>query len=96
MLVDSPKFGDTIVKTGIQMQINEMGGFSRFMAKVFYGSDNLNWEKVRTTEAGKKAEQYIKENVILPKFEGKSMTPKELEKINEEAERLVKEAVKKY
>ncbi len=96
MLVDSPKFGDTIVKTGIQMQINEMGGFSRFMAKIFYGSDNLNWEKVRTSEAGKKAEQYIKENVLLPKFEGRTLTPKEIEKINEEAERLVKEAVKKY
>lgn len=96
MLIMSPRFGDQIVKAGIQKQIDNMGFLTKTFAKVLYGKDNLVWEKVRTSEAGLAAEAYIKEKVLLPKFNGTIMSPEEEKKVNAEAERLVTEAVKKY
>jgi hypothetical protein len=96
MLVNSPNFGDQIIKSSIQNKINDMGGMTRFFAKVFYGSSSLNWEKVRTTIDGKAAEDFIREKVLLPKFQGKPLSKKDEEKIMAEAEKLVKAAVKNY
>lgn len=96
MLIMSPRFGDQIVKSGIQKQIDNMGFLTKTFAKVLYGKDNLVWEKVRMSDAGKAAEAYIKENVLLPKFSGKPMSPEEEKRVNAEAEKLVTEAVKKF
>lgn len=96
MLVYSPNFGDQIIKSNIQNKINDMGGMTKFFAKVFYGSSSLNWEKVRTTSDGKAAEEFIREKVLLPKFQGKPLSKKDEDKIMSEAEKLVKTAVKNY
>lgn len=96
MLIMSPRFGDQIVKSGIQKQIDNMGFLTKTFAKVLYGKDNLVWEKVRTSEAGQAAEAFIKEKVLMPKFTGTMLSPEEEKKVNDEAERLVTEAVKKY
>lgn len=96
MLVFSPHFGDQIIKTSIQNQINNMGGMTRFFAKAIYGKSSLDWEKVRTTEKGKGAEDFIKENILMPKFKGQVRSASEDKKINEEAEKRVKAAVKSY
>lgn len=96
MLVYSPNFGEEIIKTSVQNKINDMGGFTRFFAKAIYGKDALVWEKVRMTEKGKQAEEYIRANVLLPKFNGESKPADQEKRINEEAEKLVTAAVKSY
>lgn len=96
MLVNSPSFGDQIIKDSIQNQINNMGGFTHFMAKILYGRNALDWEKVRTTSYGKSAEDYIREHLLLPKFKGEVISKSEEKDIMNEAEKLVKTAVKKY
>lgn len=96
LLIDAPSFGEKAIKMGIQNQINEMGGVTKFFAKVLYGSESLDWEKVRLTEDGKKAEAYIKEKVLEPKFKGTVQTDEEKKKAMKEAEKLVTKAVKNY
>ncbi len=96
LLVNSPDFGDQIIKKGIQNKIKSMNGFSKVLAKVFYGGDSLNWDKVRLTNNGEIAEKYIRENILMPKFKGEAISKEEEKKLNDEAERLVKEAVKNY
>lgn len=96
LLVNSPYFGEQIVKTSIQDKINNKDGFTLFFAKVLYGKNSIVWEKVRTTPDGKIAESYIKDNILLPKFSGKSLSPKEEKIYNGEAEKLVKRAMEKY
>jgi hypothetical protein len=96
LLLNAPNFGEQAIKMSIQNQINSMGGVTKFFAKTLYGVNSLQWDKVRMTEAGKKAEEYIKEQVLMPKFKGLEQTPAEQKKINEEAEKLVKKAVKSY
>lgn len=96
LLVGSPHFGDIIIKSGVQQQIDSMGGLSHFIAKIAYGSDSLNWDKVRETDAGKKAEEYIRQNVLLPKFSATTISPEEEKSVSIEAQNLVKTAVKKY
>lgn len=96
LLINAPSFGETAISMGIQKQIDGMGGFTKFFAKVLYGGESLNWEKVRATEQGKKAEAYIKENVLMPKFKGTSQTPEEQKKIMDEATKMVTQAVKAY
>lgn len=96
LLINSPSFGEQAIKVSIQHKINDMSGVTRFFAKIFYGGDALNWEKVRLTPAGVRAEMYIKEVVLTPKFSGKIQSPAEIKKAMEEAEKLVTNAVKTY
>lgn len=96
LLVNSPKFGDQIIKASIQNKIDDMNGITKFFARVFYGNNSLNWEKVRTTANGKVAEEFIREKVLLPKFKGSPLSKKDEEQIMNEAEKLVKTAVKTY
>jgi hypothetical protein len=96
ILVSSPHFGDQIIKSSVQNQINNLDKFTRFMAKALYGSKSLNWEQVRTSANGIIAENYIRENILLPKFKGTIFSKEEENKINTEAEKLVKAAIKKY
>lgn len=96
LLASSPEFGDQIIKKNIQNKIDAMGGFTKFMAKVLYGGNSLTWDKVRVTPDGKKAEDYIREKILLPKFQGLTLTKDQEKKFNEEAELFVKDAIKKY
>jgi hypothetical protein len=96
LLVYSPDFGDQLIKRGIQNKIDDMNGLTRFFAKALYGDNSLNWEKVRTTSKGKESEEFIRNNILLPKFKGQRSPAEEEAKINFEAERLVKAAVKNY
>jgi hypothetical protein len=96
MLANSPRFGDQILQRGVQSQINNMGGMTKFFGKMLYGKESFDWTKVRTTEEGKKAEAYIKENILLPKFKSEKRSTEEEKKIAEKAEELVTKAVKGY
>jgi hypothetical protein len=96
LLLNAPSFGEQAIKLSIQNRINDMGGVTKFVAKTIYGANALDWEKVRLTEEGKKAEAYIKDYMLMPKFKGVHQTPAETKKINDEAEKLVKKAVKSY
>lgn len=96
LLVEAPSFGQQALKMGIQEKINEMNGFTKFFAKALYGGDALKWEKVRETAEGKKAEAYIREYFLMPKFKGTPQTAEEQKKILEEAEKMVTKAVKSY
>lgn len=96
LLAYSPNFGEQIVKSSIQNKINDMNIIKRFFAKVLYGRNSLNWEKVRTTPNGKAAEAYIEDNFLFPKMKGQKFSKDEEKKIMNEAENLVQKAVKSY
>lgn len=96
LLINSPNFGEQAIKLSIQKQINDMNGVTKFFAKALYGGQSLNWDKVRLTPEGIKAEEYIKENVLTPKFKGVIQSTAEQKKVNDEAEKLVKKAVKSF
>lgn len=96
VLINAPSFGEEIIKKGIQVQINQLGGVTKFFAKTLYGDSSLDWEKVRQTPNGKKAEEYIKEKVIIPKFKGQTISEEEMKKITAEAKALVTKGVKGY
>lgn len=96
ILANSPRFGEQILKRGVQTQIDKMGGVTKFFGKMLYGKESFDWSKVRTTEDGKKAEAYIKENILLPKFKSEKISAEEEKKIAEKAEELVTIAVKGY
>lgn len=96
LLIDSPKFGEQAIKLSVQKQINDMGGVTKFFAKALYGGDSLQWDKVRMSPEGKKAEEFIKTQILMPKFKGTIQSSAEQKKAYEEAEKLVKKAVKSY
>ena len=97
LLINSPHFGEKIIASQVQGSLDNIGAVKGFFVKVFYGGPNaLNWQKVRQTPEGQIAENYIKENIMTPKFKMITVSPKESEKRNKEAERLVSVAVKKY
>jgi hypothetical protein len=96
MLVYAPSFGEQLTKSSIQNKINDTNGFTRFFAKAIYGKSSLNWEKVRTTSKGKEAENFIRENIVLPKFKGQKMASNLEKKNTDLAEKLVSEAIKSY
>lgn len=96
ILIDAPTFGKAAIKVNVQSQINAMNGLKKFVAKAIYGKDSLDWDKVRQTAEGQKAEAYITEKILGPKFAGTTVSASEMKKINAEAEKLVTEAVKKY
>lgn len=96
VLINAPSFGEEILKKGIQVQINQLGGMTKFFAKSLYGGNSLDWEKVRLTPNGKKAEDYIREKVIIPKFKGQVISEEEMKKIMAEAKSLVTKGVKGY
>ncbi|NOT80882.1 MAG: hypothetical protein HOP07_18000 [Bacteriovoracaceae bacterium] len=96
VLVDAPSFGEKVIILGIQKQISEMSGVKKFFAKALYGENALDWEKVRTSADGKKAEMYLKEKVLIPKFKGTTIDEIEQQRIYTEAENLVTNAVKSF
>jgi hypothetical protein len=96
MLTFSPKFGDEIIKMSLQKKLNDMGTLTRFFAKVIYGKGALNWDNVRTKPDGLAVESYLKEHYLLPKLQGQTISKEEEKKIMEEAQKLVKVALKNY
>lgn len=96
MLVYAPSFGDQIIKTSIQNKLNSKSGFEKTIAKWIYGSNSMNWDKVRLSERGQAAEDYIRERYLMLKFSSAPLSKNEEEKIMGEAEKLVKEAVTNF
>ena len=96
LLVNAPSFGEQAIKYSIQGQMNDMPGITKFFAKALYSVDSLEWDKLRLTPKGIEAENYIKKMVLTPKFTGVVQTPAEIKNASDEAERLIKIAVKNY
>jgi hypothetical protein len=97
LLVNSPHFGEKIIASQVQGSIDNISAIKGFFVKVFYGGKNaLNWQHVRLTNKGQVAEDYIKENIMMPKFKNIPLSTAEIKKRNDEAERLVGIAVKSY
>lgn len=95
-LVNSPRFGTKLVDYSIDKQLKETGWFTKLIGKAMYSSDAFVWSNLKTTPSGLAAEQYIKENILLPKFKGQKLAIKDEQKIMEKAEELVTQAVKRY
>lgn len=70
VLADSEHFGAMIAKHRIQGGINEMDGAKKFMANLFLGPNATNWDKQRLKPMGKKTEDFIQSQIILPKMNG--------------------------
>jgi len=96
MLVTSPYFGDQIIKTNIQNQINQMNGITHFFAKILYGKKSLEWDRVRLTSQGKEAEEYIRDHLLMPIFKGNKLSPNDEKEVNKKSEDLVKKAIKNF
>jgi hypothetical protein len=97
LLINSPYFGEKIIASQVQGSLDNIGAIKGLFVKIFYGGSNaLVWEKIRQTPEGQIAENYIKENIMTPKFNMTTVSTIEINKRNEEAERLVGIAVKQY
>lgn len=96
LLISAPNFGEKILRAGVQTQINDMGGVTKFFAKILYSESALNWDNVRLSAEGKAAEDYIRDNILAPKFRGEKRSPDEEKAISKKAEELVTKAVKNY
>ncbi len=81
-LVNSEHFGNAIIGFTVQQKLDNMGAFTRFFARILYGDDSLDWQKVRSTSEGREAEEYIRNSLLKPKFFS--------EKISDEADRMAK------
>ena len=93
VLATSPGFGEPIITTVVQKKIDNMGSFTHFFATLLYGSEALDWSKVRTTNLGKEAEEYIRNQILYPKFLDEKIMEAEEAKRFAKAEDLVKKAV---
>jgi hypothetical protein len=96
LLINSPYFGEKIIASQVQGSLDNMNALKGLFVKIVYGSNALDWQKVRMTPEGQIAENYIKENIMTPKFKMITVTAEDTKKYNDEAERLVSMAVKKY
>jgi hypothetical protein len=95
-MVNSSSFGEKIILLDLQKRIDNYGGFKKIAAKVLYGKKALDWSMVRTTPAGRNAEDFIKKNILAPKFRSESLTPAQSTELNKQAEILVTNAIKTY
>jgi hypothetical protein len=96
VMVNSSSFGEKIIQVDLQKRIDSYGGFKKFAAKVLYGKKALDWSMVRTTPAGKNAEDFIKKNILAPRFRSEIQTPGQVAELNKQAEILVTNAIKAY
>lgn len=96
-LVESPHFGDVIVKGKIQGEINSQAPNRvwQFLGWLKDGYQTYDWEKVRQTPAGKETEQYFRDQIIRPRLSGEQVSPEEMKRRRKKLEELVKEALKK-
>lgn len=95
-LVNSSRFGTKLVDYSIEKSLKETGWFTKFVGKALYSKDAFVWSNLKTTPSGQAAEKFIKDNVLMPKFQGKKMDPAEEKKLMDQAEEMVTQAVKKY
>ncbi|NUM89728.1 MAG: hypothetical protein HUU37_11025, partial [Bdellovibrionales bacterium] len=93
-LVNSDHFGSAIIGFTVQQKIDAMGGFTRFFARVLYGENSLDWQKVRATPLGRTAEAYIRDAVLKPKFFQEPISQEEEAIRMAKAEEMVTAAVK--
>jgi hypothetical protein len=96
VLVNSSSFGEKIILIDLQKRIDSYGGIKKIAAKVLYGKKALDWSMVRTTPAGKNAEDFIKKNILAPKFRSEIQTPVQVAELNKQSRILVTNAIKAY
>ena len=93
MLIKSKDFGEVIIKTGVQKQIDSKVANSPFYARWYVYAFPRNWDNLRTSTKGRAAEVYIRDNILLPKIKGIVLTELEIKSRTEEAEKLIKSAI---
>lgn len=96
ILLRSPHFGDTLLQGTVQGQIDSMNFAVKFFAGLIYGKNSLNWSKVRLTPKGQAAEDYIRQNIMTPEFNGVAIPKDQMSKIEKQAQKLVTDAVESY
>jgi hypothetical protein len=76
----------------VQKQIDtETSGITGWFGSWVYSYD---WSELRKSENGRKAEAYVKENVIKPMVLGQELDPAEMKRRRAQAAALVTQAVK--
>jgi len=103
LLVAAPQFGQTLADGYTQPELDKRSHLERGtvrMVQFFKGSfhtafskDALNWEKIKMTQKGQKAETYIIENLVRPSVTGQSLSAEEKTRRRNEAARLVRSAL---
>ncbi len=99
-LLDSPQFGRRMAKLyaqkGIDDKANSYLGIPGVFISMIYGSEAKDWNKVRETESGKKAEAYIREKLLAPNFLSEKLSKEEEQKRRAEAATLVQAAMSEF
>lgn len=95
-LLASKDFGDLLVASAVQKQIDNKAEWAvtKWLATKFMGYRSLYWKDVRETEKGRKAEEFVRSQVVRPQFTGESVSAEEKARRLAEANRLVEEALK--
>jgi hypothetical protein len=93
LLLRSPYFGGAIVKDGVQRQLSQQDGLTTFFANLLYGSNALDWNRVRQSPKGQIAEAFIRDQILKPRFLGTQLSPAEDASRRKQAEDLIKSAI---
>lgn len=93
VMIRSPHFGPILAGGLVSNQLKQKGGLTRLFAELFYGPRALDWKRVSNTPEGKKAEQYILENLVAPKIANERLSRAELARRQKIAEDMVSAAV---
>ncbi len=96
ILLQSPHFGDALLVGAVQNQINSQNVAVKLFAGLLYGKGALDWSKVRDTPAGKNADDFIRNNIMVPAFNGQTISAAESKDIEKQASDLVKKAMESY
>ena len=95
-LLASKDFGDLLVSSAVQKQIDNKAQWAvtKWLATKFMGYRSLYWKDVRDSEKGRRAEEFVRSQVVRPQFSGESISAEEKARRLAEANRLVEEALK--
>jgi hypothetical protein len=93
-LIDSPHFGDLIIKDKIQQNIDQSTNmFTRFAGRLFAGYQTFTWSEAREKPAGKEAEAFLRDQIIHPRLSGQQIP--DYKARMDKVSAMVKEALKK-
>jgi hypothetical protein len=91
ILLESRAFGDRLVAGAVQQQIDtETSGITGWFGSWVYSYD---WNELRNTPDGRRAEAYVKDHIVKPIVTGQRLPPEEMRAHRAEAAALVKRAV---
>ncbi len=95
-LVNSTHFGTKLIDYSIEKELKNQKWYIKLVGQIAYSKEAFNWQKLKHTKSGEIVEKFIKNNYLLPKFQGINLSEMKTKEFFSNVEKLVTEAIKKY